>query len=478
MTIFLADLTKILIAWYKDIIIPRIITQDVRLFVIGCWLNGESREDIAKKHRIGTGTVYNIVEAWANAIGVQRADTLRELAINLKKNGLSVIDCAKGLRTLVIFKKNGINDDDDQKEVIYFLKEIYTQCQEIGFTPQQIFAYISDILEFSSEVSISQIPRFMKKRTIEKVELEITIQELSKNIDELTNIQEEKDQEIQRLSKIEETMTKTYKMFMIAKSRLGQYGIVMDDMNKFVNSVVGISKENYDPIQTLAKIADHEKLEKNSNYYKEEVNRKKNELAKLNEDISVQEVNLSYLKIKGDILDELERRGFGIKELKTLINMLNEIGLENNIDFAEIREKFFDDVKNYEEVIGSRMETDRLKNEIKSLEVQTMNEREKYNAYPKVIESIIRLSGVGISEDDIVKLDKILSMTEYYLYKDKPMSKKTLIDDLQKYGSLKLAIRNLQETEHELKSKKRTLDKQTNKKESDTINKIKKKTLK
>ena len=95
-----------------------------------------------------------------------------------------------------------------------------------------------------------------------------------------------------------------------------------------------------------------------------------------------------------------------------------------------------------------------------------------------MIESLTALSSVGISEDDIVKIDKILSMTDYYLYKDKPISKKTLIDDLQKYRNLKLAIRNLQETEHELKSKKRHYtNKQTNKKGSDTINKTKKKTL-
>ena len=37
----------------------------------------------------------------------------------------------------------------------------------------------------------------------------------------------------------------------------------MDDMNMFVKSVVGISKENYDPVQILAKIADYENLEKN-----------------------------------------------------------------------------------------------------------------------------------------------------------------------------------------------------------------------
>ena len=61
-----------------------------------------------------------------------------------------------------------------------------------------------------------------------------------------------------------------------------------------------------------------------------------------------------------------------------------------------------------------------------------------------VIESIVRLAGSGIYEEDIVKIDKILSMNDYYLYKDKLLLKETLIDDLQKYGNLKLAIKNLE----------------------------------
>ena len=354
---------------------------------------------------------------------------------------------------LMIFKTYGIDGEEDQDRVTYFLKEIYNKCQEVELTPQQVFDYISDILKFSSEISLSQIPHYIKKRIEEKEGLERDVQKLSENIDELANIEEEKKQEIQSLSKYEETKTKNYRMFILAKSSLAQYGIVMDDINKFIQSFVALSKEKYDPIQILTKITNYDNLKKESADYKEQVNRKKDELDKLNQDIIMEETNLSYFKIKIDKIDELESRGFGNKEFRTLINVLNEIGLENNIEFNDIKEKFFDDVKNYEEVIGSRMETDRLKNEIKSLEVQTMNEREKYNAYPKVIESIIRLSGVGISEDDIVKIDKIRSMTDYYLYKDKPMSKKTLIVDLQKYGHLKLAIRNLQETEHKLKSK-------------------------
>jgi hypothetical protein len=180
-------------------------------------------------------------------------------------------------------------------------------------------------------------------------------------------------------------------------------------------------------------------------------------LAKLNQDIGITKNILNYSKIKVDNLNEMDIMGFGINELRILNNMLNEIGGGNNQSFDEIRKEFFADVKNYEEVVGSRREVDRLKNEHKSLEFQTMKEREKYNAYPKIIESIIRLAGAGILEDDIIKIDKILSMTDYYYQeKGKPLYKETLINDLQKYGNLKLAVKNLEDIEINSKSKKRT----------------------
>ena len=72
--------------------------------------------------------------------------------------------------------------------------------------------------------------------------------------------------------------------------------------------------------------------------------------------------------------------------------------------------------------------------------------------YPTVIECLLRFAGSEIFEDDIVKIDKILSMTDYYLYKDKPFSKETLIDELQKYGNLKLAIKYLENEKKNIKA--------------------------
>src|SRR5215213_2180741 len=99
--------------------------------------------------------------------------------------------------------------------------------------------------------------------------------------------------------------------------------------------------------------------------------------------------------------------GFGINELRNLYDTLMEIGRENNTEnktFEQIK-KFFEDLKGYEEVIRSRNERDKLQDDIKNLERHIIKEKENYNAYPKVIESIQRLSNSGIYENDIIKIE-------------------------------------------------------------------------
>ena len=165
---------------------PRIISPEEKISVIGDWLDGETRENIAVKHNIGSGTVYNIVQEWSNSIGFEKAEVLRVLAVKLKKNGLTAIDCAKGFRMVMVFKKYGIQEEDEVADrVTYFLKEIYLKCQEVNLTPQKAFVYIYDIINFSKEISLSHIPNFMNKKTAEKERLENSINKLTKKIKEL-----------------------------------------------------------------------------------------------------------------------------------------------------------------------------------------------------------------------------------------------------------------------------------------------------
>lgn len=94
-----------------------------------------------------------------------------------------------------------------------------------------------------------------------------------------------------------------------------------------------------------------------------------------------------------------------------------------------------------------------------------------------MIESIERLSNAGISENDILEMDKIVSMADInHLYKDKHRYKQNLMDDLQKYGNLKLAIKHLEDKRRKinLKFRKKTLNpqwqKQKRKNKSSRIN--------
>jgi predicted nucleic acid-binding Zn-ribbon protein len=102
----------------------------------------------------------------------------------------------------------------------------------------KVFDYISDILKFSNEISLYEIPKFMKKRIEEKEKLKGKVQELSKKRDELTEIKEEIEQEIQELRNIIKTMSKTYTTITMAKFQLKKYGIEMENLGQFVKCVL------------------------------------------------------------------------------------------------------------------------------------------------------------------------------------------------------------------------------------------------
>ena len=74
---------------------PRYISPEQKLSLIGDWLKGENREDIAMRNNIGSSTIYNIVQEWSNSTGIEKTEVLRKLAIKLKENGLIVFDCPK-----------------------------------------------------------------------------------------------------------------------------------------------------------------------------------------------------------------------------------------------------------------------------------------------------------------------------------------------------------------------------------------------
>ena len=120
----------------------------------------------------------------------------------------------------------------------------------------------------------------------------------------------------------------------------------MKNISQFMNCVVRISNENYNPTAVLEKIGDYDNLVYYIQLYKKEVEAKKDELNQLNQDINYSKELLDASRIKIDVIGEFEKRmGFGINEVRNLYDTLMEIGRENNINnktFEQIKKEFFD----------------------------------------------------------------------------------------------------------------------------------------
>ena len=97
---------------------------------------------------------------------------------------------------VMIFKKYGIKEDEVTDKITYFLKEIYLRCQEFNLSVQKVFMYIQDVIQFSNEISLSQIPQYLKEKKIEKEELEYSFHDLNQKVIELKKLEKYKKEEI------------------------------------------------------------------------------------------------------------------------------------------------------------------------------------------------------------------------------------------------------------------------------------------
>jgi hypothetical protein len=81
---------------------PSRLPDNYKSLVIQAWLNGEQRDKIAGDNGLSAGSVTNIINEWRAALGFPTADALRELAVTLRRLGISAAQCALGFRVATL----------------------------------------------------------------------------------------------------------------------------------------------------------------------------------------------------------------------------------------------------------------------------------------------------------------------------------------------------------------------------------------
>jgi septal ring factor EnvC (AmiA/AmiB activator) len=130
---------------------------------------------------LSTGAVTNIINEWRRGLGFPLADELRELAITFKKIGITASQCAVGFRLAMIIINLGVDEQDFES----FISNIYNSCKKLGLHQDKIVSYLDELLSFSKDIALSQIPDYVKQKTNEKRKLEKDIEELQEKIKDL-----------------------------------------------------------------------------------------------------------------------------------------------------------------------------------------------------------------------------------------------------------------------------------------------------
>ena len=117
---------------------------------------------------IGAGTVTNIISQWKEKIGFPTADTLRDLATELKRLNINALQCANGYRLLNMIKTLGTQEENIEP----FLTQIYNLCISKNIAPELVVKVSQVVLALDDTIPLSEIPEYMQQKVKEKLTLE------------------------------------------------------------------------------------------------------------------------------------------------------------------------------------------------------------------------------------------------------------------------------------------------------------------
>ena len=432
---------------------PTKLPEDIKSAVIQQWLQGKARDLIALDTGLSTGAVTNIINEWRRGLSHPLADDLRELAVTFKKIGITATQCAVGFRLAMIMTKFGVNE----KEFEDFISDIYNNSKKLDLQPDKIAYYLDELLKFSRDIPLSQIPDYIKQKTNEKNKLENDIKDLQEKIKQL---KEEKiaAEELYNTTLENERMTSsTLTWYSNLKIELSKYGIPVEGVSLFANAVRGLRHYGYDANKIIAESSDLDFLKRQFQFYGGIIPALEKKYVKLSGDcVSLEETVNSYRQ-RLSVYDELEQMGFGLKELKLLWHTINEIAeANNNISSEDAVQIFFKDVEEqYDDKLGFESILDKLRSDAVYFNQELDSLRSRLSTQPLVGPALQRLFENGIKEQDIIELAIVFGL---YSSSDSgggrggnnPIDKQTLINELAKYGSVIAMIHALEQRNDEL----------------------------
>jgi transcriptional regulator with XRE-family HTH domain len=413
------------------------------LCVIHAWLKGKTRDEIAEEFGKSQGTVSNIIAKMRNSLGRYDADAMREMAQELRELDMTPENCAIGCRISKVLEKLKIPEG----RIAEFLNEIFEFSQKMDINTGILRDAIIEFIKISKEVPFSQVPSYLEEKREEIEQLENKKKKLEEEIQILQKEKLATEEKVRSSMKDANLTSFNLDNFVNTKNNLSRYNILVEDIDKFTKCVQGIKNySNYDPFKVIEKFSDLNMLEMEIENNQKIKNNLEINIKKLKEKETEYDdrLNFKYIKVKN--LDELEKTGFSIQDLKKLKSILIEISSEHkNFNIEQVKRLFFELLEKIETRITLESENNGLLQVTGLLQNQIKDKRHILYNQELVGPILKNLFDVGIRESEIIAIKALIDILLYASGNnmEKLNEKQEVINDLSSYSNLKLAKENL-----------------------------------
>jgi len=211
---------------------PPALDEEVKDQVWRLCLSGETRKNIAEVCGIGAGSVTNIINEKTKDLDSSEYSAIRDLSVQLKKEGMTFAQLASTFRRHNYIVKLGANEE----QVASLIADLLDKTKPIPM--EKTADLVNQIFEISKSENIppAEVPAYINRKIEEKARLDAEIQKSRAIL----------DQESVDVQTIEE-----YKRL---KEELKKYDLSTEAPNKLISVIQSFNEIGYDSQKIIASL--------------------------------------------------------------------------------------------------------------------------------------------------------------------------------------------------------------------------------
>jgi hypothetical protein len=345
---------------------PAPIDDIIKKRVVQQWLSGEVRDKIAADNNIGTGSVSSIIANYKAGLETLDFDSIRQLSIEIRKQGLNWSDLGSHFRLLNFIRKLAASEE----KVESFIDNINSST----LPPEKVIEYVNQLFAVSREQSIppDQVSSYIQQKIQEK-------QTIEEEIKQADAILQSKNANIEAINE-----------HIQLNQKLNEHGLSMHNIDELLKLVLNAKRYGFEPKKIVGKLRSIQRLEKKG----------------LENNCRILSNLLNKHKETVPLAELIEAMHIGKTELISFKIAVNEAAKIYGFSVSSAAFHVINNMRDYNR-IGA------LKKELYELQLQKFAINQFCSRQSQALITLAKLQNHGITQDQIIHVKNFLENNGY-----------------------------------------------------------------